>query len=188
MIDPAILSRTFQSIPKIMYHGTSSENYYSLVEGIDISNSRKSLDFGRGFYLTSNFEQASRHAEKRSKNTKPIVFVYKVNLQLLKQSYGKVFYKMDLEWAEFIYKNRSLTKGFVHSFDHVYGGVADGFLDDLIDDLDSGVIDINLFYHEIAKYSTYDQLSINNQQLISYGIMELIKVVNAYAKASEYTG
>ena len=57
--------------PKIMYHGTSSEdwNEYDLSSDKEI-NSRQGGSWGKGIYLTDNFEEA----EKYSKNGKVISF------------------------------------------------------------------------------------------------------------------
>lgn len=40
----------------LLYHGS-----YTEISSIDLSSSRVSLDFGRGFYLTSSYEQAIKY-------------------------------------------------------------------------------------------------------------------------------
>lgn len=188
MVSAAIRSRRYDRFKTEWYHGTNSRHYLDLRRGVDLNKCKIYTDFGRGFYLTSDFRQASKHATNRCfrENDQPIVFVYKVNISELRSYNGKVWITMDEAWAQFIYQNRSATTTFNHSFDFVYGGVADGQLDDLIEWMDDGIIDLSLFYEKIAKYSTYDQLSLHNQNIFGQNILTLDKVVVAYAKGEEY--
>jgi hypothetical protein len=159
MVDPAVLSRRFERISKTLYHGTGSRQYSSLLQGVNISRCNPCTDFGQGFYLTSDFHQASKHAEKRCfKNAHPIVFEYEVNLSELRKYDSKTWVVMDKNWARFIYQNRSTLNHIMHSYDYVIGGVADGQLEDLIELMDNGNISIEIFYENIAKYGTYDQI------------------------------
>ncbi|OJD42823.1 DUF3990 domain-containing protein [Bacillus nitratireducens] len=177
---------------KIMYHGTNSEYYDSLIEDVQLSKCKQKTDFGKGFYLTTKFEQASEHAEKRSKfRGEPIVFVYEVDIGALRSSFeGKIFHKMDIKWAEFIYYNRSHKRFKSHSYDYVFGGVADGYLEDLIEQMDDASIsreDMKEFHEQIAKYPTYDQLSVHNSKIFEYNIVKLQKVVKARERSNEYS-
>lgn len=157
------------------------------MSGVNIGKCKPFTDFGQGFYLTSDFHQASIHAEKRSfKDQIPIVFVYEVNLVELKKCNGQTWVIMDKQWADFIYRNRSTKNHMLHSYDYVTGGVADGQLEDLIELMDDGIIDIDIFYENIAKYATYDQLSVHNQLIFDHNIIVLEKVVNAYEKGKEF--
>ncbi|MFS0615170.1 DUF3990 domain-containing protein [Lederbergia ruris] len=187
MVSPIVLSKNFSQFSKVLYHGTTSSKYESLRAGVNISFCEEFTDFGKGFYLTSNFLQASRHADKRSGNKEEsIVFVYDLDIQGLKQLYqGYILNKMDVEWAKFIYNNRSRKTNFTHNFDYVLGGVADGAIFDLVKAVDLG-LDIKDFYEEIAKYGTYDQLSIHNQDIFKYNVIKYSKVVKAYARNESY--
>lgn len=186
MVTAAVLSRRFERIHKTLYHGTSSKQYHSLMNGVNISKSSAYTDFGQGFYLTSDFHQASKHAEKRSFKSSPVVFVFDVNMEELKQFNSKIWLTMDREWAGFIYQNRSPKIKVTHHYDYVFGGVADGQLDDLIALMDDDIIGVDAFYENIAKYATYDQLSVHNQMIFDYNIIKLVKVVNAYEKGNEF--
>ncbi len=44
----------------------------------------------------------------------------------------------------------------------------------------------NLFYEEIAKYGTYDQLSIHNQAIFTYNVIKYVRVVKAHDKKESY--
>lgn len=193
-IKPSILAREFKSLDKTMYHGTNSRHFQSLFNGVSLRECKDKTDFGRGFYLTTKFFQASKHANNRSKfNGEAIVFVYDINLAALRQFQDKIFTKMDKEWARFIYDNRSeRVSTCQHDFDYVFGGVADGKIDDLVEELDqkkniqTNSPDFNYFYESIARYDTYDQLSIHNQEIFDYNIITLNKVVKAFNKNSVY--
>lgn len=90
----------------LLYHGSNVT-----VEKPNIIQSERTLDFGTGFYLTTDFEQAKRWAiltTSRKKEGIPTVNVFeiedKVNLKVLK------FNGPDKEWLEFVTNNRKNKK------------------------------------------------------------------------------
>jgi hypothetical protein len=182
-IDVSVLSHHFNRIPSVMYHGTSSKHYESLLDYPSVNRSTGLKDFGCGFYLTSNFNAASKHADDVTFDDDPIVFEYVVDVPKLKTFQGKVFPYMNLNWAEFIYYNRSYTNFQQHYFDWVYGGVADSQFRYLIPLVDNGNMTIGNFYEKIAKYK-FNQLAINNQEIIDTGIIKLVKVVNSHEQTA----
>lgn len=180
---------------KLFYHATTSKHEKSVRRRIDLRKCNPYTDFGKGFYLTSNLEQAVAHAKRRAKRRKygvkkeskkfdPVIFIFEVDWDRLKRKRLKVFPEKDLEWAEFIYKCRSERYKGRHSYSAVYGGVADGAIGDLVDTLDKlpkSLYDDGLksFHKEITKaYSDYDQLSIHNLRLFKYNVIKLVKVVH----------
>ncbi len=88
-----------------MYHGTSSAHYESLISGVDLRSCKKRTDFGQGFYLTSNFNQASKHAKNRTFKGEPLVFEYELNLSEFNKFRGKIFPKMTRDWAEMFFNH-----------------------------------------------------------------------------------
>lgn len=50
-----------------VYHGTISIHKESLKNGIDINRGFDSVDFGKGFYTTTNYQQAKLFAEINAK-------------------------------------------------------------------------------------------------------------------------
>ena len=98
----------------ILYHGTFVE-----FQTIKLEKCRPYKDFGKGFYLTDFEEQAVKMAEKKAKifNGTPIILRYEFDEQLLIRGELKVmrFSKANLEWAEFIYKNRSRSCEFQYT-------------------------------------------------------------------------
>ena len=87
-------------------------------------------DFGRGFYMTPQWQRAYLMAKRRAGRDggEPVVnqFLYHpVNKRGLKV---KEFKGFSAEWSKFIIQNRS-DKNFSHDYDVVIGPVADAFVD-----------------------------------------------------------
>ena len=101
-----------------LYHGTDLSQAENIIKkGVDLSKSRKYLDFGRGFYLTPSYSQA----ENWSKRTgSPCVLGFELDVTNLNV---KKFNKADRDWAEFIVKNRLGIP--VDEYDVVSGPMAD---------------------------------------------------------------
>lgn len=104
----------------ILYHGSNVK-----VDNPKIINSFRRLDFGIGFYLTSDYEQAKRWAEittERKGYGKPIVSVFEYN-----DSYNlniKKFNEPTAEWLKFVSKNRNF-ENVDDNYDIIIGPVAD---------------------------------------------------------------
>lgn len=107
-----------------LYHGTNKA-----FDAIDLLKSKPNKDFGRGFYLSPNFEQALEMAKikySQQETGEPIVMTFEVdelemnNLRVLR------FDGYNEEWAKFILANRNnATGGSAHDYDIVYGPIAD---------------------------------------------------------------
>lgn len=89
-------------------------------------------DFGRGFYLTPQWQRAYLMAKRRASRDggEPVVtpFLYYPTKAL---EYGlnvKEFKGFSAEWSKFIIQNRS-DDTFSHDYDVVIGPVADAFVD-----------------------------------------------------------
>ncbi len=97
----------------------------------DTQHSRKNLDFGRGFYLTSIKEQALRYAERFSNRGK----VVWLNVYEMKEDWEdwnvRIFNEYSEEWLDFVADCR-LEKS-EEDFDMVIGGVADDKVFETID-------------------------------------------------------
>lgn len=60
-----------------LYHSTDFKNLDKT--GIDVKIGSTRTDFGLGFYLTTNYEQAEEWAKKLKKEDKGYVYVYEIN-------------------------------------------------------------------------------------------------------------
>ena len=149
-----------------LYHGTNID-----FQAIDLTKSNPYKDFGRGFYLTSIYEQACEMADKRAKfyGGQPVVKAYDFDECCLSDGVLKVkqFSSVSVEWASFINKNRSRKSLFHHDYDIVVGPVADDGVAYLLDRFNDGLIDLE----ELASELEYKEL--NNQYY--FGTEEAIK-------------
>lgn len=69
-----------------LYHGTSKKSANNIKKhGVDLSYSRKNLDFGAGFYLTSNKGQAKNWAYRNGHNN-AVVIIFEADLFIVEIS------------------------------------------------------------------------------------------------------
>lgn len=109
----------------ILYHGSNID-----IEKIDLALSRPNKDFGRGFYLTEDKEQALRMGEQKALQLggTSVVNSYYFDESHLTDGCLNVknFEGYSEEWAEFIVANRSRrNNGQCHNYDVVIGAIAD---------------------------------------------------------------
>ena len=91
----------------ILYHGTNRD-----FDAIDLRKSKPNKDFGQGFYLSADYDQAMAMAKIKVEQ------IDKLNV-LRFQEYSE-------EWAKFILLNRRNNKSEpVHDYDVVFGPIAD---------------------------------------------------------------
>ena len=108
-----------------LYHGSNVE-----INGIDLSRGRSGKDFGKGFYLSVDMEQAKSMAllvfEREGKGS-PIVSSFLFDDSVADKLSLKIkrFNDYSKDWAEFILKNRlNQTNEQLHDYDIVYGPIA----------------------------------------------------------------
>lgn len=89
-------------------------------------------DFGRGFYLTPQWQRAYLMAKRRASRDggEPVVtpFLYYSTQAKVHVVKVKEFKGFSAEWAKFIILNRT-DESFSHDYDIVIGPVADAFVD-----------------------------------------------------------
>lgn len=174
---------------KKVYHGTTTRWAKSIENGINLNKNRNPVDFGKGFYTTTNYKQAEKwaidKASKINKNSsiRPLILEYEVNLSELKELKGKVFYEVDDNWGRFIRRNRT-DKSFTHAYDYVYGNVADNNIIQLLNEIliDEKSISNQEFIERIKPGEKYininDQISFNTERAIK--CLRLVKGVILY--------
>lgn len=171
-------------LPGFCYHGTISSHIDSIRRGINLNVNAGRPDFGCGFYLACDIEQAviwsRRKASLENKNRRregldlvePVVIVTKVYSRGLEKLSGKIFDKPDVNWAEFVYNMR---KGILsnHDYDFVFGPLADGTkIWPVLDDYEDGKILIDGLVRRIYPQKNQKQLSLH-----TIGILKYIQVV-----------
>ena len=106
----------------ILYHGSNTE-----VKNPQILRSRRLLDFGAGFYLTSDYEQAKKWAIRttgRRAEGSPVISGYHVDDKDLKNLSVLTFARADREWLRYIAVYRT-DKSARDLYDIVVGSVAE---------------------------------------------------------------
>lgn len=100
-----------------LYHSSSV-----VVERPDLDHSRKYLDFGRGFYLTSILEQAQRYGERFKRRGKDAwLNIYEFSCDETEWNVFR-FEAYDKTWLDFISKCRAGEDE--SKYDLVVGGIA----------------------------------------------------------------
>ena len=133
----------------ILYHGSNVE-----IRQIDLSKSARGKDFGKGFYLSENEKQAEEMAVFKSlqTNSTPIVNSFEFDERAMSDHSQrvKIFKEYSLEWAEFVFKNRSNRSDTpVHEYDIVYGPIADDKVGVQIRNFMEGNISIDVFLERL---------------------------------------
>lgn len=136
----------------ILYHGSNIDIIH-----IDLSQSKTGKDFGCGFYLSADKEQARELAERKTEQIgsgSPTLNVYEFDENSLCDKGLSVlrFQNYSKEWAEFILMNRrNRTRIPAHNYDIVIGPIADDAVGFQIRRFTSGLIDMDMFVEEL-KY------------------------------------
>lgn len=107
-----------------LYHGTNRA-----FDEIDLLMSKPNKDFGCGFYLSPDYEQAlnmARIKTEQQQEGEPIVMAYEVDETEMQKLQMLCFEEYNEKWAEFILANRNNKTGDpVHQYDVVVGPIAD---------------------------------------------------------------
>lgn len=111
---------------KTLYHGSNTT-----ISQIDLSKSKKGKDFGKGFYLGDDREQALDMAirtTRRAMQGTPTLNIYSFDDSVLSDNKDlriKVFDDYSAEWADFVLHNRKNTSDTpAHPYDIVIGPIA----------------------------------------------------------------
>lgn len=147
----------------LVYHGSNVE-----VRKPSIRRSRKNTDFGRGFYTTTQREQAEHWTsikKDRAKAGRRVVSVFELDDELLTNPELKIreFHGADEAWLNFVVDSR---KGIEHDYDLVFGPVANDKVFTVVNLYESGVLDAPAAIAELKAYKTYNQLSFHTPRVI----------------------
>lgn len=147
----------------ILYHGsTVAVRKPSLMPG------RSNADFGKGFYTTSNQEQAVRWAnikKEREGSKRAMVSVYEFDENLLNNTDWNIrhFTGADEAWLYFVSDCRKSRR---HTYDLVLGPVANDKVFTTVNLFESGVLDAPAAILQLRAYKTYDQVSFHTEKTI----------------------
>ena len=146
-----------------LYHGSTVA-----VKSPSLRPGRPNADFGKGFYTTSNREQAVRWAhikQEREEAPRAVVSVYEFDESLLDSPDLNIrrFTSADEPWLYFVTDCRKSRK---HDFDLVQGPVANDKVFTAVNLFESGVLSAEAAILQLKAYKTYDQLSFHTVKVI----------------------
>jgi hypothetical protein len=155
-----------------LYHGS-----INIVEVPKIIVSDKFLDFGFGFYTTTNEEQALRWAKIKKQRTKSeysYLNIYEFDdAVFVDKSYSvRRFDTPSREWLEFVIANRQGT--ITHNYDFVIGPVANDMLYRTFTLYESGVLTLDETIKRLKVHELFDQLSFHTEKTL-----QNLKFINA---------
>lgn len=143
-----------------LYHGS-----LVTVKKPSVLKGRNTVDFGKGFYTTTSFEQAQKWADlkrKRSGVSRAVVSIYEAPDDLLNGRYATLnFTGPTKDWLDFVVKNRK-GQGDGH-YDLTLGPVANDQLYATIRLYEQGVVTADAAIEMLKAHVLFDQLAFHNQ-------------------------
>ncbi len=147
----------------ILYHGSNV-----VVRSPKLLINQRELDFGKGFYTTSDLEQATRWAKRtaaRLRKTEAYVTVYDVSDEAIRDLRVLLFDKPDARWLHFVTDNR---KGVPQNtiWDIVIGPVANDQTMPVIDLYLDGMYDEQEAIKRLLPQKLKDQYAFKTEAAI----------------------
>ena len=145
----------------IVYHGTTE-----IIEKPDTKHSKKYLDFGKGFYLTSFENQEKKWAFRKGlrQEKQAIVNVYELQ-DNLKDYRVLTFNKENEQWLDFVCACRK-GEEINQDYDIIIGNVANDDVFKTVDMYFRGLWDKEKVLNELRYYRMNDQICIVNQKTL----------------------
>ena len=150
----------------IIYHGSNI-----VVEKPEIMQGVRLLDFGAGFYTTTNREQAVRWAERvsaRSNTEMQVISKYEFdNISAEKELVVLHFDEPNEEWLDFVCANR-LGKQHEKSYDIVFGPVANDTVYSVVQFYETGVYDTAEAIRRLKVEKLYNQILFHTAKALQF--------------------
>lgn len=158
---------------QLLFHGGSH-----IITTPEIREPERTLDFGKGFYLTTSKEQAERWVKNRllTPDAEGYVNTYTFNLMsAIGQLNVKIFESANEEWVDFVLANRMID-GYSHDFDIVIGPVADDKVYTQFSLFEQGIISKETLIRELKTYRLVDQYLFHTEKALPH-----LKFISHYA-------
>lgn len=158
-----------------LYHGSNTR-----VENPILNAGRRALDFGLGFYLTSDREQAMRWAHavvRRRTNGEPTLNTYELDETQLPALSVLKFDQPTAEWLEFVVQNRRGSNP-VKDYDLIIGPVANDSTLPVIDDYMDGRYTQEEAIRRLLPQKLTDQFACVTSKALSILQFEQSEVLN----------
>lgn len=145
----------------IVYHGS-----YLEIPNPDTIHSRTNLDFGKGFYVTPNKEQAISWAQKYKRQNLPaIINQYVLNEDYLARYRCKSFDSYNPEWLRFVVGNRQGYNEYL-KYDIISGGIANDKVFNTIELYQAHLITEDEALGRLKYHRPNHQICIINQEIL----------------------
>ncbi|MDR0824858.1 MAG: DUF3990 domain-containing protein [Prevotella sp.] len=148
-----------------IYHGSLNQVKKPIIE-----RGRQSTDFGKGFYTTTNIEQAKKWALAKQRTagggSNAIVNTYDIDYDLLNNKRYKIkkFDSPDRDWLSFVVNCR---KSILHEYDIIFGAVANDKIYTTITLYESQVLTAEETVARLKVNEFYNQISFHTSEAIS---------------------
>jgi hypothetical protein len=150
----------------IIYHGSNV-----VVENPRILQGERMLDFGIGFYTTSNKEQAIRWAQQVADRRTPkdqILSIYKFDSKSAERDLAIIrFNEPTGEWLDFICANRSGRES-AKPYDIVFGPVANDKVYTVVQYYENGVYDKEEAIKRLKVEALFNQILFHTEKSLAY--------------------
>lgn len=149
-----------------LFHGSTI-----IVEKPKLMETQRLLDFGKGFYTTTNQNQAERWAiikQKRIQNqAQAIVSIYEMPKTVFSENLLNIqeYTKADELWLDFVFQNRKGTTA--HNFDIVIGPVANDTLYATLSLYEAGILTKPETIQRLKVHKLFDQVSFHTEKALS---------------------
>ncbi len=149
----------------ICYHGSDT-----IVDIPKILESKRPLDFGGGFYVTTSETQARSWAIKvayRNNNNHRCVNRYEFDLEKAKSELTVIHFEVaDEKWLDFICANRSGKP--TGDYDIVIGPVADDRVYRVVVEYENGDVDKETALKSLKVEALCDQILFHTEKALEY--------------------
>ncbi|NBI13172.1 DUF3990 domain-containing protein [[Haemophilus] felis] len=148
-----------------LYHGSNEE-----IKQPKIRQNLRALDFGGGFYLTSNIQQAQRWSHvvtKRRQQGSATVNCYLLDKKIFTELSVLHFNAADEDWLEFVVANRKMLP-MPQQYDLVIGPVADDATLPVIDDYMDGKYTKEEAIVRLLPQNLTDQYAFLTENALTY--------------------
>lgn len=133
----------------------------------EIREPNRTLDYGKGFYLTSSAQQAEAWVRRKLKDDITLGYVntyeYDENMEAMFETL--VFELPDESWLDFVMANR-MNPDFKHNYDIVKGPVANDRVYASFALYEAGLLDKQELINELRAYKLVNQTLIHTERAL----------------------
>jgi len=148
-----------------LYHGSNQA-----VECPKLLKPTHPMDFGAGFYTTTNYNQSIDFAKKvaiRRKAGKPTVTKYEVEKDTLYSKYKILeFHSADKAWLDFVTANRQILNPKINA-EIVIGAVANDDVIEVVRLYENGIYTVDETLRRLKIKTLYNQYVFRTQEAIN---------------------